>query len=113
MYYPFGEIRNLKYRNKHQDITTYEAFYDRMHDLVESPEEYDKLIRKPVRFFYRNDSFSSYVDLDFSNYLPDIIPEIILGPQCNIDDQDFKLYLLSVGLDLNKIKINHSRSSYH
>ncbi len=112
VYYPFGEIRNLKYRNRYQDIAAYEAFYDRMSERTEYSDKYDKLVRKPIGFTWRNNVFSSYVDLDFGEYLPDIIPEIVLGPQCNIDDQDFRLFLLSSGLDLYKTKISHSKSSY-
>ena len=79
---------------------------------METSDKYDELIRKPIGFSWKNGVLSSYADLDFGRYLPGIIPEIILGPQCDIDDHEFKLYLLSCGLDLSITRIRHSQSSY-
>lgn len=112
VFYPFGEIRNLKNRTKYQEIEAYESFYDRMFELKEYSVKYGQLTRKPMGFTWRNNTFSSYTDLDFNEYLPYIIPEIVLGPQCSIDDLDFKLFLLSSGIDLRHTKIIHSKSSY-
>ena len=112
VFYPFGEIRNLKKRNKQHDTDAYELFYDRMYELIGHSVKYGKLTRKPIGFSWRNNSFSSYVDLDFNKYFPYIIPEIVLGPQCNIDDLDFRMFLLSSGIDVHHTRITHSKVSY-
>jgi hypothetical protein len=112
VFYPFGSVRNLNIPHKSRDIVSHQLYYDKMLDLVENSSFYGGLEVLPIKFTQRGKRISSYADIRFKNYLPYLIPEIILGPKCNLDDLDFKLFLSSCGIDLSYTQIKHSGSAY-
>lgn len=64
----------------------------------------------PIKFINRNNSISSYFQIPLENiFNSNLIPEIVLGPRCNYDD-DFLLYLEEN--KLTKTNIIRSTASY-
>lgn len=112
VFYPFGTVRNLRYKFVTGTYDRNQMFLDRMMELVEMGENVKKFYRKPIDFAIKSKKISSYVDFDFSKCIKYLVPEIILGPKCTIDDLDLKLFLVSNGFDLEYTKISHSKSSY-
>lgn len=112
VYYPFGNIRNLKVGYRTKDLSKNGLYYDRMLDMTNNKNDYNGLIRKQVNFQNRENSIVSYVDFDFKNILPFFIKEIILGPKNDMDDLDLRLFLLSNGLDLSYTDILRSTATY-
>lgn len=112
VYYPFGNIRNLNISHKARDISEHQLYYDRMSELFNSHTKLAQLERMPLSFSNRNGQITSYVDFNFTQCLPWLIPEIILGPKNTMDDLDLRLFLHSHGIDLSYTKILHSASAY-
>ncbi len=112
VYYPFGNIRNLSIDHKSKNIATYQLYYDRMSELLETQEHHKGLIRGPLKFEKKGDNICSFVEFDFRGCMPYLVPEIILGPKCSLDDLDLRLFLLSNGFDLSYTKIRRSSSAY-
>lgn len=112
VFYPFGNVRNLRYKNVTGTYDKDQMYYDKMLELVKGGEKMGEFYRKPISFGIKDSKISSYVDFDFSSCTRYFVPEIILGPKCTIDDLDLKLLLVSNGFDLTHTKISHSSSSY-
>lgn len=114
VFYPFGSVRNLRYRDVKREYSRNQIFYNKMLDLISVDEKIGKFKRKQIEFNVKGARIASYVDFDFSAYMPDFISEIILGPRCKVkvDDLDLGLFLLSKGIKLESIKIKKSDSPY-
>lgn len=112
VYYPFGNIRNLLLRHKARDMSANQLFYDRMIDISQNSSSSLIFQRNPISFLKRNNSITSFVDINFNQSLPYFIPELVLGPKCEMDDLDFRLFLVTKGIDLTFTKIHKSSASY-
>jgi len=78
---------------------------------------FPELAAEPDSFSYRftDDNLISYVEIPLTHkkYYP-VINEIILGPKCKIDLNQFKRFLGErIGLGLHKIEIKHSNCSFY
>ncbi len=66
-----------------------------------------------IKYRISNGSIVGYCEFDLTelgDYKPTLIPKIILGPKCNIQESDLKQFLQSYGL--SKTEIISSTSSY-
>lgn len=100
--YPFGRVKRLRFEN----------YVDWMEVWGSYRRNFDKWKRSELQFMQRGNQLVSYVDLDFSEYLPYLIPEIILGPKCKIDDMELKLFLHKNGIDIYHTRILKSKAPY-
>lgn len=112
VFYPFGNIENLLINHKSRDISRNQLFYDRMTELIEYEKKYQGFVRKKLKFDSKGNSLYSYIDMGFENISNQFISEIIIGPRCNIDDKDLRLFLIANGYDLTKINIKKSTAPY-
>lgn len=112
VYYPFGYIRNLQLRNRKSETAENQLFYDWMNDKAQFSHQIGHLVRKPLSFFQRGSTIMSYFDIDFSAAKKEIIAEIVIGPKAEINDIDLRLFLITHGCDLSKIKITTSSATY-
>jgi len=112
VFYPFGHIRNLLINHKSRDMSSNQFFYDRMLEPIECEKDYNGLKRGKISFRCTKDKIISYVDMNFEKIKKEILAEIVIGPKSNITDNDLKLFLLSNGYDLTKVKIRKSSSTY-
>ena len=62
-------------------------------------------------FEYLNNRLSSYYELSFDDIREHIISKIILGPKCQIDPADIRMFLKDYGYDAD-IKIQRSEIPY-
>lgn len=111
--YPFGDIYKLSLPYKTRDLSAHCLYYDRMFEHIHNSEScYGDFKLKPLAFRLVQNSLTSYCDLDFSGVAPSFIREIMLGPKNHMNDLDLRLFLLSLGFNLNKIKISRSNATY-
>ncbi len=112
VYYPFGITRNLHHEHKKTELASDEIYYDKMMEIIDSKEKIGDLVRMPMGFMVRGNGLTSYVDMEFKKYMPFNVPEIILGPECRLDDHDLRLFLIKHGFDLKYTKIRKSQTTY-
>lgn len=112
VFYPFGNIRNLKVYHKSQDLSSNQLFYDRMCESIEYEKNYNSLIRGKLQFRFLDDRIISYLDINFKKIKQSLLAEIIVGPKSRIDDKELRLFLMSNGYDLSKISIKKSSATY-
>lgn len=112
VFYPFGNIQNLRIHHQARDMSANQLYYDRMFEYLQKEQQYGPFIRKPLSFGLRRNNIFSYFDLDFSAIAPFFVQEIVLGPKNNMDDLDLRLFLLSKGFDIANIKITRSTATY-
>lgn len=102
VYYPFGNII---------DFSEPDKLYDRMVESMEAyPKDYCGMTLGNLRFNSTEDMIVSYFDMDFSK-TTSIIKEIVVGPKSNLDDHDLRLFLISNGYDISRIKIRVSSAT--
>ena len=112
VYYPFGATPNLLNRNRQIGYNNrFDLFYDKMSNIIDIPTEYANFYIETINFAKQGNTIKSYVDINFKNNLPYIIPEIILGPKTEMDDLDLRLFLYKHGIDPRLVKIKKSSVS--
>ncbi len=68
-------------------------------------------ILSPRQYRISNNRLSSYYELSFENIREHIISKIILGPKCQTDPADIRMFLKDYGYDAD-IKIQRSEIPY-
>lgn len=113
VFYPFGNIYNLFLPHKAKDMSANQLYYDRMFEYMQGASNQFGDFRLSSLFFKQsNNSIKSYCKFEFSSIAKLFVREIVLGPKNRMDDLDLRLFLLSLGLDLNEIKIKRSEATY-
>lgn len=112
VYYPFGNIRNLRISHKSKDLSSNQLFYDRMYEPIEHKKDYNGIIRGNIQFRCSDEKIISYVDMNFDGIKKQMLADIVIGPKSLADDKDLRLFLMSKGYDLSKISIRKSKATY-
>lgn len=119
-------IKKEEYRNEKEwrliinDENTYKSYDDwetyynwSKSDSEESEFDFQKLIPKGMEFMVRNGKIVPYLDMKYDldeDNMP--IKEIIIGPNCKVDELDIFHLLEFFRFDGNNIEIKSSKSSY-
>lgn len=113
VFYPFGQITDLRENSLQYNASSYQHFFDMMNDhMMPYSETNEDLKLSKIQFLQRGNAILSYVDMDFSQIRRSFIKEIVFGPKCRADDVDLRLFLLDNCYDINSIRFSHSISTY-
>ena len=99
VYNPLGRIRGLGYAS---------AYHDRLIEVNQYRYEQSGFVRQACKFkVIRENSISSYVDLDFSSVRDALIQEIVIGPKSPLmpTDKDLQLFLAIHGYKLSTLRM--------
>jgi hypothetical protein len=115
VFYPFGNIRNLRKRSIFEESRFSINFVDRMLEHFEYYSENHKhgnfSLGKPC-FVAKKDKIVSCIDISFSKIKRKIISDIVIGSKCLANDLDLRLFLAANDYDLSEINIRNSSLSY-
>lgn len=100
VYNPLGRIRRLGYSEAYQDrLLETDQYKD------QNRQKKSDFVRKGYHFLTKNNTISSYVDLDFHFVRDSLIQEIIIGPKSALmpNDKDLQLFLTLHGYKLSHL----------
>lgn len=112
VFYPFGNIRNLSLHGMKSYDGANQLFYDRMLEFTNHATQAGNFCINPISFYNKGNSVTSYADVDFSKVKKRLIRQIVFGPKSRSNDLDIRLFLLSNGYDLSRIKFRDSVAPY-
>ncbi len=112
VFYPFGNIQNLSLHGMKSYDGANQLFYDRMLEFTDHSTQAGNFCINPISFYNKGNNITSYADVDFSKIKKTLIRQIVFGPKSKSNDLDVRLFLLSNGYDLSRIKFRNSIAPY-
>lgn len=102
-------VEEQEYRIVYNPETYKSSFFNE-----NEPKDLEGRFPYGVQFKSNGNDLVSYVDLSFADFSDDIVNDIIIGPNCSIDDSDIEYLLKACGLfnTAESIEATKSNSSF-